>query len=128
MALHHAASGEILDIQPLGSALRDAISTTLVLSEGLEVFRLVLPQGARVPDHKTPRNFQLRGQSTLHCLEGAVDLLVNDRRVLLQAGRLIYVARGETCALQAVEDSTVLVTMLRHEGQPQSSPASAPSG
>lgn len=116
MALHHAESGELIDVAPLGPAHRETISTTLVKTPTLEVFRLVLPAGARIPQHKEPRICQLRGESTVHCLEGTVELTVNDRHHLMRPGSLIYLAAHETHALRAVTDATVLVTLLvRHE-------------
>ncbi len=112
MALHHASSGEIIDVAPLGPSHRETISTTLIRVDSLEVFRLVLPAGARIPDHKEPRTCQLRGKSTVHCLEGTLEIELNGRRHRMQAGNLIYLASGETHAMQAVTDATVLVTLL----------------
>ena len=112
MALHHASSGESIDVAPLGPSHRETISTTLIRVDNLEVFRLVLPAGTRIPDHKQPRTCQLRGESTVHCLEGTLDIEVNGRRHRMQAGKLTYLAAGETHAMTAVTDATVLVTLL----------------
>lgn len=112
MALAHAASGEIIDISPLGENLRDTISTTLIRSDHLEVFRLVLPAGARVPDHKLPRICQLSSVSTIQCLEGAVEISVDGRSRTMRAGTMLYLSIGEPHAMTAIEDSSVLVTML----------------
>jgi quercetin dioxygenase-like cupin family protein len=112
MALPHAAAGDLIDIRPLGATLREAISTTLIRSDHLEVFRLVLPAGERVPDHKLPRTCQLPSAITVQCLEGAVELEAQGRVQVLHAGRMFYLAGGESHALKAIEDSSVLVTML----------------
>ncbi len=112
MALHHAASGELMDVRPLGPALRETISTTLVRVDDLEVFRLVLPKGSRVPDKKSPRDFQLRGDSTIQCLEGSVELMVGGRVQTMRVGNMMYLAAGENHSLLALDDSAVLVTML----------------
>lgn len=112
MALAHAASGELVDIRPLGETLRETISTTLIRSDHLEVFRLVMPAGTRVPDHKLPRICQLTSVSTVQCLEGAVEITVDGRRQVMRAGNLLYLSVGEPHALTALEDSSVLVTML----------------
>jgi hypothetical protein len=45
MATAHASSGELIDIRPLGAALPQMASETLVRAEHLEVFRLVLLAG-----------------------------------------------------------------------------------
>lgn len=112
MALAHAAAGDLIDIRPLGAQLREAISTTLIRSDHLEVFRLVLPTGERVPDHKLPRTCQLPSAITVQCLEGSVELEAQGRTQILHAGRMVYLAGGESHALKAIEESSVLVTML----------------
>jgi len=45
MSLPHAASGELIDVRPLGASLRQTSSSTLVRADHLEVFRLVLAAG-----------------------------------------------------------------------------------
>lgn len=112
MAIAHAASGDLIDIRPLGATLRKSISTTLVRSDHLEVFRLVLPIGERVPDHKLPRTCQVPSAITLQCLEGAVEFEAHGRSQVMHAGCMAYLAGGESHALKAMEDSSVLVTML----------------
>ncbi len=44
MAQAHAASGDIIDIRPLGAASGDRVSTALIKSAQLELMQLVLPQ------------------------------------------------------------------------------------
>lgn len=112
MALPHAASGELIDVRPLGPSLREARSTTLVRSDHLEIFRLVLAAGARVPDHKMPRVCQLSSVSTMQCLEGCVEIEVDGDRRRMPAGTMLYLSIGVPHALTAIEDSSVLVTML----------------
>jgi hypothetical protein len=55
MAIPHAASGELIDVLPLGAKLRQTRSSTLVRADHLEVFRMVLPAGKTSPDHKAVR-------------------------------------------------------------------------
>lgn len=55
MAIPHAASGEVIDIRPLGANLRQTTSSTLVRAAHLEVFRLVLAAGKAAPVHKASR-------------------------------------------------------------------------
>ena len=47
MAIPHAKSGEVIDIRPLGSALAQARTTTLVKTKALEIIHLVIPSGKR---------------------------------------------------------------------------------
>jgi hypothetical protein len=52
MALHHAISGELIDIRPLNSELKNASTKTLYKSNRLEVFRMVLLAGKDLPAHQ----------------------------------------------------------------------------
>jgi|SRR5450759_151865 len=106
MAIPHAASGELIDVRPLGENLRRTTSTTLVRAEHLEVFRMVLAAGKAAPDHKAS------GAITIQCLEGAVELDVGGRTQILRAGSMVYLSDGEPHAVRAVEDSSLLVTIL----------------
>jgi quercetin dioxygenase-like cupin family protein len=112
MAIPHAASGDLIDVRPLGATLRQTISTTLIRSDHLEVFRLVLLAGDNVPDHKLPRTCQVPSVITIQCLEGTVEVKAYGRSQVMHAGSMMYLAGGAAHALKAVEDSSVLVTML----------------
>ena len=108
MAIHHASSGELIDIRPLASNLINAITRTLYKSDHLEVFRMVLLRGKEMPAH------QVKGEITVQCIEGSIDFTVAGTAHLMRPGDLICVAGGEIHALRAVEDSSVLVTLLLH--------------
>lgn len=106
MAIPHAASGELIDIRPLGAELRQTNSSTLVRADHLEVFRLVLPAGKAAPDHKAS------GAIIIQCLEGAVDLDAYGRTQILRAGSMVYLSDAEPHAVKALEDSSLLITVL----------------
>lgn len=106
MAIHHASSGEIVDVRPLGAAVASTITSVLVKTAVLEVIRLVIPAGKDVPEHKAP------GEITVQCLEGAVDFTADGRTQRLAAGQLLYLAAGVAHALHGVSDASVLVTVL----------------
>lgn len=106
MAIRHAASGELIDVRPLGASLRQTSSNTLVRATHLEVFRLVLPAGKAAPDHKAS------GAITIQCLEGAVQLDAHGRTQELLAGKMVYLSDGEPHEVRALEDSSLLVTVL----------------
>jgi quercetin dioxygenase-like cupin family protein len=108
MAMPHAAAGEVIDLRPFGEALHRADSETLVRSDHLEIFRLVLAAGKSLPEHAVP------SVTTFQCLEGAVELAARGRSCTMRAGSLVYLAPGEAHALKALEDSAVLVTLLVH--------------
>ncbi|MBN8767036.1 MAG: cupin domain-containing protein [Thiobacillus sp.] len=106
MAISHAASGELIDIRPLGAALRQTSSSTLVRAEHLEVFRFVLPAGQVAPEHKAA------GALTLQCLEGEVEFEAYGRIQILRAGTMVYLADAAPHAVRALTDSALLVTIL----------------
>lgn len=106
MALHHAESGEIVNIQPLGEELQQAISITLVKTDQLQVFRFILLKGKEFAEHK------VRGEITIQCLEGVVEFISLDRKQVLRAGEFIYLAGGDLHALKGIEDASVLVTIV----------------
>lgn len=45
MAVHHAGSGEVVDLRPLGGKLHDARTTAIVKSDSFEAVRLIVPAG-----------------------------------------------------------------------------------
>lgn len=108
MAIHHASSGELIDIRPFRDNLRKAVTKTLYKSNRLEVFRMVLPAGKLVPAH------QVAGEMTVQCLEGSFEFSVAGANQLMREGELKCLAGGEVYALKAVEDCSVLITMLLH--------------
>jgi len=105
MSIQHARPNEIVQL-PLGTALVDSKTTTLVKSDHLELIRLVLPAGKEIPLHKAP------GEITVQCLEGRIDFTAEDKTQELIPGQLLYLIAGEPHALTAIEDSSVLVTLL----------------
>lgn len=109
MSLHHAASGELIDIRPLGDKLAQLASTALVRTATLEVMRLVLPANKSLPEHHVP------SEITLLCIEGTVELQAHDKMQILQAGQMIYLSGNVPHALRALENSSMLMTMLRND-------------
>jgi quercetin dioxygenase-like cupin family protein len=106
MAIPHAQSGEVIDIRPLGSALAQARTSTLVKTKALEIIRLVIPAGKDIPGHKA------HGEITVQCLEGRVAFTIGSTRRDLTGGQLLYLSSGETHSLHGLEDSSVLLTIL----------------
>ncbi|MCR4345944.1 MAG: cupin domain-containing protein [Sulfuricaulis sp.] len=109
MALHHAASGEIVDIRPLGKKLKEAISVTLVKTPHLQVFRYILLKSNEFAEHK------VHGEITVQCLEGVVEFTSQGRKQMLRAGEFVYLAGGDQHALKGMEDASVLVTIVSNK-------------
>lgn len=106
MAIHHASSAEVFDVQPLGRTLRESKTNVLVKTDTLEVIRIVLPAGKRLPPHRVD------GEITVQCLEGRMVFEADGIEHELAQGQMLYLAGGATHALRGIEDSSVLVTIL----------------
>lgn len=109
MTLHHASSGEIIDIRPYGEKLKQEIPKTLVKTPRLQVFRYVLPAGKEFAEHK------VSGGITVQCLEGVVLFTAHAQTQILRAGHLVFLAGDVPHALKGVEDASVLVTIVSHK-------------
>ena len=86
MAIHHASSGELIDIRPFEENLKSATTKTLYKSNHLEVFRMVLLAGKAMPAH------HVVGEITVQCLEGSVEFAVAGTSQLMREGDLICLA------------------------------------
>jgi quercetin dioxygenase-like cupin family protein len=106
MAIPHLKPAEVADLRPLGAAIAETRTHTLVKTPTLEVIRLVLPAGKTLPSHKAP------GEITVQCLEGKVEFSVEDSPRELTAGALLYLEASVPHAVRAIDDSSVLVTLL----------------
>lgn len=105
MALQHASAGQPLDVRPLGVRLSTEKTSALFKSADLEVMRLVLLAGKSLPPHKVP------GEITIHCLEGSLDVALDDATVRLEAGQLLFLTGNATHGVKAVTDASALVTI-----------------
>lgn len=106
MAIHHAAPAEIFDVRPLGASFSGARTNALVKTDTIEIIRIVLPAGKRLPPHRVD------GEITVQCLEGRVLFNADGTDHELAQGQMLYLAGGATHELRGVEDSSVLVTIL----------------
>ena len=106
MAIPHAMPTEVVDIRPLGADGQQLQTTTLIKTDTLEVIRLVLPAGKEIPPHSVP------GEITVQCLEGKVVFGTEEGERKLTAGNLLYLTGASQHSVRAVEDSSVLVTIL----------------
>ena len=106
MAIHHARSGEVLEVGPLGAKLAEHQTHALIKTPDLEVLRLIMPQGKEIPIHRAP------GRITVQCLEGRVAFTALGGTVDLEAGQLLYLEPDEPHSLLAHEDSSLLVTLV----------------
>lgn len=110
MALPHAQPLDVIRVQPLGDALIDAFSTSLIKTERLQLLHLVLPARHDQPQH------HVDDECTLHCLEGEVEVAMPGGSRRLQPGELVLLPAKQPFSLRARVDSAVLLTLLLHHG------------
>ena len=103
----HAKPGEVIDVRPLGSALAQAKTTTLVKTPTLEVIRLIIPEGKEICHHH-----DLAGEIMVQCLEGQITVQIDGDTRVLAAGEMLYLAGRESHAIRGVDDASVLLTIL----------------
>jgi quercetin dioxygenase-like cupin family protein len=106
MAIPHAQAGEVMDVRPLGPELVNSRTATLAKTDKLEIIRLVIPAGKDIPEHR------VAGEITVQCLEGRVDFHFAAERRELLPGQMLFLEGNMPHALHAIEDSSVLVTIL----------------
>lgn len=105
MAVPHAQPGDIVDLL-LGPELTSTKTSTLVKTDQLELLRLVLPAGKKTPTHQVP------GEISIHCLEGKVSVTAAGKVQELGPGQLMYLGPADPHAVEALENASLLVTIL----------------
>ena len=110
MALPHAEHLDIINVGPLGSKLHEAVSTSLIKTQRLQLLHLVLPAHKDVPEH------HLEEECTLHCLEGTVEVTMGGGTRQLREGSLVLLPAMQKYALRARTDCAVLVTLVLRGG------------
>jgi quercetin dioxygenase-like cupin family protein len=106
MALPHAEPGAVIDARPLGERLPATPTHALLKTASLELMRVVLRAGRALPPHR------VAGEITVLCIEGRAWLRAQSGDHLLSAGDLVLLRGGDRHAVEAVEDSSLLVTVL----------------
>jgi quercetin dioxygenase-like cupin family protein len=113
MALAHAASGDIIDVRPLGAALPGRVTTAFLKSAQMELMHLVLPSGKAMREHRVP------GEITVLCIEGLIEFTTAAASRRLAPGQLIHLGAGEAHSLLALADSSALLTICLVPQLPQ---------
>jgi quercetin dioxygenase-like cupin family protein len=110
MALPHANPLDILNVAPLGARLHQAVSTSLLKTERLQLLHLVMPAHRDQPTH------HVNDECTVHCLEGIVEVVMPGGVRRLHAGQMVLLPAGQPHALRARTDCAALVTLLLRDG------------
>lgn len=121
MALERARPGEVIDVRPLGQALTATPSHALIRTPTIELMRNVLRQGEALPPHA------LEGEVTVQCLEGRVRIESQAGEAELGAGQLVLLPGRDVHAVHALEDASLLVTILRRGSDVKSQDGDASS-
>jgi len=106
MAIPHALPAQAIDVHPFGPRLASEKSVALFKSDDLEVIRMVLPAGKRMPEHR------VAGGMVLHCLEGRLQVEIGDAAHALGAGQLLHLPGNVAHAVCALEDASALLTLV----------------
>ena len=101
MSIQRAASGKIIKL-PLGAVLGSSKTMTLAKTGDLELIRLVLPAGKKIPTHKAPNEI------TVQCLEGRVAFTADGKTQELTPGQLLYLDTSERHAVKGIANSSLL--------------------
>ncbi|MDQ9170544.1 hypothetical protein Q8A64_08980 [Oxalobacteraceae bacterium R-40] len=107
MALHHAVSGEVIDLYNPGQNVADDVSTALFRTDDIEVLRRVLQPGQVVPSH------EVKGDITMQCLSGKFKLKVHGTTQSISVGQLVYISACEPYSFEGEEETVVLMTIVR---------------
>lgn len=110
MALPHAQVLDVIGIGPLGANVHDAVSTSLLKTERLQLLHLVLPARRDQPEH------HVDDECTIQCIEGDVEVRMPGGVRRLAPGQLVVLPAGQRHSLSARVDSAVLVTLLLRNG------------
>ncbi len=110
MALPHAQPLDIINIGPLGPHLADAVSTSLIKTDRLQLLHLVLRAHQDQPPHHVDE------ECTIHCLEGDVEVVTPGGTRRLRPGQLVLLPAQQTHSLRARSDCAVLVTLVLWDG------------
>ena len=84
---------------------RGSVTFAALLDE-LEVMRLVMQADKTMPSHS------VKGEITIHCLEGEVELILDGRNQRMKAGQLVWLEGSVEHGLMALRDSSLLLTIV----------------
>jgi quercetin dioxygenase-like cupin family protein len=110
MALPHARPLDVINVAPLGDKLQEAVSTSLIKTDRLQLLHMVLPAHKDQPFHHVDE------ECTIHCLEGTVEVVMGAGVRQLDAGNVVVLPAQQEHALRARTDCAVLVTLILRGG------------
>ena len=109
MALQHTKAGEVVDL----TRINKEKSIALLKHQCFEVMHLSISAGKTIAPHKVP------GPITALCLTGACIFSVENAPRELTSGSWLYLEGGVMHAVEALEETQILVTILFNEVEPK---------
>ena len=106
MAIQHANHGQVIDLKPLSEYSGDHPSTSLIKTDQLQLLHIVLRAGHQLHEHK------IAGEVSIQCLAGRVRVDMPGTHLPLSAGQLTVLHGGESHAVVAELDSSLLLTLV----------------
>lgn len=106
MTLPHITSGEIVNLKTLKADMPVDSTCALFKASEMEVIRMVLPEGKKIPEHR------VAGKISIQCVSGHTKLSLGTKVQDLHEGDWLYIDGNELHALEAVAASVLLVTIL----------------
>lgn len=98
--------GEVVQVLPAEQGVSAMKKSPLIRNNRVKVIRLELPAGKVLPEHKAP------GELTVHCLAGKIEFTTMGKTQQLTPGSLIYLLPGGLHSVEAIEASTILLTIF----------------
>lgn len=100
----NAMPGEVID---MFSSLADYERNSVVIhTRRMEISRLHLESGRRIP------TYEAQGEAVILCVAGKVEVNAIDESHVLSAGQLLYLLLNEPFSLLAIEESSLLITVV----------------
>jgi len=106
MALIHAQPFDVINLEPLAEKIHEVKTHSVLKTAHLQLMRLVMAAGQTMPQH------EVAGEITIQCLEGSVLITTPGRSSALAAGEMMALPAREPHGLEALTDSSLLVTVL----------------
>ena len=106
MGIQHCEPGMVVNLLHLDTRLPSETTLALVKTKQMEVIRMFLPQGKKIPVHK------VSGEITVQCIAGKITFDVENESREMKAGDWLFLSGNQNHALDALEDSILLVTIL----------------
>jgi quercetin dioxygenase-like cupin family protein len=110
MALPHAQHLDVINVAPLGEKLAESVSTSLIKTDRIQLLHMVLAAHQDQPQHHVDE------ESTIHCLEGEVEVVMGAGTRKLRAGNVIVLPARQQHALRARTNCALLVTLVLRNG------------